>query len=453
MISVLFQFLTTRSLARTALSVLVFTLVLASVSYRMRRIRISIEDPMSSEAEGRNALADYRDVIYFPSRAVRDGVNPYDCSPLPLPSGQPRYMQRYPVLNLFPLYSPLVLVPFWPLTYLDFWPSAILYVAINLLLLVGFAYASLRFADLKPDLAETLGLSALMLATQSGRSNFLGGETAVPLAFGTLAAVSFAKRKGWLSALGLAFTSLKPTFGIPLGVLMLLRRNTIEWFFGWGLGFLIAVAGLGFIFGQSGDLSRFIEVIEENQAELESDPDVNPKTTSARLDSAGAIDRIAPIQSKLTVWIASAFVWGLLGVGLHTLYRRDDPFSRRLSDELILIGVIASIYHLGYDGVLLWAPIVSLAFGARDTEPRFWVSRRIAMLFTAFPMFNVFTSQGVYTMIRGLGVPLDSVRQNVQDLGWTAASVLSGMSLLFAILILVYLAIRIHRSEPSQSES
>ena len=62
-------------------------------------------------------MGDYRDAVYYPIRAVLDGVNPYDCEEkLPRPDGRLRYLQdpRYPVLNIFPLFSPLILVLFSP---------------------------------------------------------------------------------------------------------------------------------------------------------------------------------------------------------------------------------------------------------------------------------------------------------------------------------------------------
>src|SRR5439155_7377066 len=53
------------------------------------------------------AEADFRDVIYYPTRAVLAGVNPYDSSD-DTPNS---YGSRFPVGNNFPLYSPLIFVP------------------------------------------------------------------------------------------------------------------------------------------------------------------------------------------------------------------------------------------------------------------------------------------------------------------------------------------------------
>src|SRR5437762_3153148 len=50
------------------------------------------------------AQADFRDVMYYPTRAVAAGVNPYDSTA----SNPDSYLNRYPVGNNFPLYSPLI---------------------------------------------------------------------------------------------------------------------------------------------------------------------------------------------------------------------------------------------------------------------------------------------------------------------------------------------------------
>src|SRR4051794_34484387 len=102
------------------LGVAVLALVLLVLSYRQTRFLVTPGDPARSAAEGRHGLADFQDVIYYPLHALRDGVNPYDAGLEPLSDGSPRYRQRYPVLNLFPLYSPLLFLLFWPWGYGDF---------------------------------------------------------------------------------------------------------------------------------------------------------------------------------------------------------------------------------------------------------------------------------------------------------------------------------------------
>ena len=129
---------------------LLFT-TLAILGLRLSQIVLIPGEPQQSDAAGRNGLTDFRDVVYYPLRAVLDGVNPYDCdTQTPLPSGEPRYRQRYPVFNIFPLYSPLVLILYWPLCIFDFATSATIFAISNVLLVLVLAYSAWRWIGVRP---------------------------------------------------------------------------------------------------------------------------------------------------------------------------------------------------------------------------------------------------------------------------------------------------------------
>src|SRR5437763_1787901 len=88
---------------KDTLGVLLFCLVLGGMLWRMSHKVLIPKQPKLSEARGTEGMGDYRDAVYYPIRAVLDGVNPYDSeTELPRADGQPRYLRdpRYPVLNI-----------------------------------------------------------------------------------------------------------------------------------------------------------------------------------------------------------------------------------------------------------------------------------------------------------------------------------------------------------------
>src|SRR5258707_3349695 len=130
------------------LGVLLFCAVLGGMLWRMSHKVLIPGEPKLSEARGTEGMGDYRDAVYYPIRAVLDGVNPYNCeTKQPRPDGQPRYLQdpRYPVLNIFPLFSPLILLVFSPFGLIaDFQSSMWVYGTFNVVLLLVYAYALWR---------------------------------------------------------------------------------------------------------------------------------------------------------------------------------------------------------------------------------------------------------------------------------------------------------------------
>src|SRR3954452_6935880 len=78
-------------------AILLFAIVVAFLASRTLAHLHVLGD---ADNPSRWGLGDFRDVIYFPTRAVLDGVNPYDSAPTDDPQ---RYHGRYPVGNVFPV--------------------------------------------------------------------------------------------------------------------------------------------------------------------------------------------------------------------------------------------------------------------------------------------------------------------------------------------------------------
>jgi len=422
---------------------LFLALVLAALVWRQSHIVVIDGDVARSAELGRDGLADFRDVIHYPLVAAGEGVNPYDGGTAPLADGGPRYSQRYPVGGALPLYSPLILWLYWPFGYGGFYASAGAYVVLNVGLLQLWAWSCWRVAGVRPSIGQIAILTGVILITQAGRANFLGGETAIPLALASLWAVSMAPRRPWLAGVALAVATFKPTFGLPLGILLLAGGHLRTVALGWGVGFLIAVAGLVIIFARSGDLARMPEVLRHNQEVVASDPEVNAQTSPARFDSAGAIQRWLPVEGPIVGLLASVAVLGLAGTAVWRLRRRqEEPRIARLTIAIVCLATVSGIYHLSYDGLLLWAPIAIVLLspaeaGSIDSKAQRWL---VGILLVA-PMFHVLGATSVQRWARPL-LPLESIPAAVAEFGWTVICTFNGLCLLAALVLLVSHALR-----------
>jgi len=157
---------------------------LAGLSWRLYEHR-----PLAGRtADDEWTLASFRDTVYYPTRAVIDGVNPYDSSRAPDPR---LYLNRYPVADHFPLYSPLILLIFAPLSLLPPDTSLLGCAALNALLFVVLAWVTLRVIGWRLTYSSVFGLATLLLISQPGRGAFNSGQVALLLALASLGALHF----------------------------------------------------------------------------------------------------------------------------------------------------------------------------------------------------------------------------------------------------------------------
>jgi hypothetical protein len=434
---------------RDIAGVILLLVIIAGLSWRLSKRFIVEADPIGSEAAGLNAQADFRDVIYYPSRAIRDGVNPYDCRLEPLADGSPRYRLRYPILNALPLYSPLVFALFFPFSFGSLTSAAIAWVIFQLVLLVVFSHCCWKVAGAKPSVGATAFLASAMLVSQAGRANFMGGETAVPLAIGSLLAVALAGRQPWLAGFALALTSFKPTFGLPLGILLLAAGYYRTVFCGWALGGAIAIGGLVFIFAQSGDLADMPAILQHNQEVLESDPDGDPLQSPIRMDAAGALQRFLPIQGDMASVFASCVVLGIACGALFVLRRAGDaPEVQLLRNAIVAVATVSAMFHITYDAVLLWGAIVCVGLSPRSVWEHVSTRWRIVVvLLLLVPMVNVLGTKTMNAHASSL-LGLGDLPSFWKQAWWTMVCTLNGLAQLTALGLMAWQAVKLARKKP-----
>lgn len=425
---------------KDVLGVLLFSAVLGGMLWRMSHKVLVVGKPKLSEARGTEGMGDYRDAVYYPIRASLDAVNPYDCETnLPRADRKPRYLNNsdYPVLNIFPLFSPLILALFSPFGLInDFQTSMWVYGGFNIVLLLVYAYSIWRAVGKAPTIGGVAGMAAVILITQPGRANFIAGQVALPLTLALFGALQWGRSRPWLSGLMLTLASFKPTFGVPLGLMMLCRRD----FRAAGLGALlsssIAAAGLFIIFSRSGDLSNIVPILKQNQHELEAHPGVNPATSTARIDGLAATDRWLGRSGTSVLQIAvPCLVLSLAGAAV---WKRAIEFPKEgavgPTGLIVILATLLSIYHLFYDALPLWIPVLSLLFAPRDLWSGYgrFVQRTLLVLL-AVPIVNVFCTLSFQAALERFVAPsFPAAASAIWALGCTA----SGISLSAALLVI-----------------
>jgi hypothetical protein len=299
-----------------------------------------------------SATVDFGETVYFPTLAFTDGVNPYD----------PNYRFRYGLDSRFPPYAPITLLVHLPLTFVPLEVAALIYVALSIVLTVALAYVALRFNNLKVLSAHVLLVAALILLSRPGRQNVLNGQITLEVILGTYVALYFAQRRPLLSGVGLAFALMKPTFGIPLALLMLARRDIRAVLAGTAVAAAINIPLLLVLVKQAGGVATFFRKAFVIANGFQQDVETNAVTSSLRIDFIAFVSRF--LGTPLTV--AGQFTLSLLvlcmgAYAVSMAMRLERGGTRNLSATIICLTILLCTYHQAYDLLLLTLPLVALA--------------------------------------------------------------------------------------------
>lgn len=196
---------------RTPIAALLFA---AAVVVSESRVGM-IGEVLGIDAGAPWVMTDFYSGGYYPVRALLDGENPYD---------RARFLELYPVADGFPPYLPVTLALHLPFGLLPRAPAAAAYFATTIALTLVLAWSALRLGGgggREINVAAVLLAAAIILATRPGHWNLMAGQRTLLYVLGTCAAVRFLRERPLLARLGLALAMIKPTFGVPLAILML----------------------------------------------------------------------------------------------------------------------------------------------------------------------------------------------------------------------------------------
>jgi hypothetical protein len=366
------------------------------------------------------ALQDFRDAVYYPIVAMWDGANPYDVE---------SYFAAYPVGQMFPLYSPSTLLVHLPFALPPFPVAQWIYfasVAGGTFLLVRLA---LKYSSEPITPTLMFALAAVILVSKPGHVNLVVGQVALQVVLASYVALHYSRSRPWISAIGLAFTSLKPTYAVPLAILMLCRRDVRAVVWGAVLSVALALPTGLLILANTG-WESFLAAIPGNITAFESDPNVAAESSWLRFDcyviasrlSGGALGSLGTILAPLVVLATAAVALWKLGDSDHN--RRADS----LSGVIICLAVITSVHHQIYDGLMLVLPIVALLSERSRLSEGIPTSLRSTLaLLMLVPVVN--------WLPKRLWIDFAS-NQTL----WNLAASITGLSLLLALAICVVLA-------------
>ncbi|MFK8111921.1 MAG: glycosyltransferase family 87 protein, partial [Rubripirellula sp.] len=177
-------------------------------------------------------MCDYHNGMYFPTRALLDGISPY---------GQ-EYADSNPVSRQIPFFSPGILVLHTPLVLLPLAVGEVLFftISVGLMIAIGLLLSSAEGGPKRLDFA--IGMAALLVFSRGGHITLYDGYFTIELVLATFLAIYWGDRRPWLAALCLAVVSAKPTYILPLGFLLLVRGNVKAIVIGAVISIVAAVA-------------------------------------------------------------------------------------------------------------------------------------------------------------------------------------------------------------------
>ena len=380
----------------------------------------------------RFGMADFRDVIYFPIQALIQGVNPYDVA---------AYKAAYPVFHPFPPYSPLTLLVHLPFGLLPYEVSEVSYFLFSLGVMLGLSAAILASCRLEIRVARVFGLAAGMIVSRPGYSTLVLGQSTMLVVLGTVLALNFASSRPCLAGLSLGLATLKPQYGVPLAILMLVRGDFRAVLTGFGVGAVGVALPVGAILASSdGGYRGFISRVSGSYAAFEDGGLFATAGAVLRIDFSSVLERIlgSPVPLPVALMITAGIItFGGLGVW-HAKFGREGEGADSLSGVIILLTVLISVYHGSYDTMALWVPLVAVVFGSRAVWRQAPMILRLPLAAVlAFPLVNYLAT---YAVINRLGLT---------GWAWTVVVSLNALCVLTALLLTLYLTYATHRAQAS----
>jgi hypothetical protein len=401
---------------RTGVAALAFVAVTAWLA-------TSTWDDVTPTRQDAGHLTDLRDAVYYPVVALLDGVNPYEPSD---------YYRAYPVGQEFPLYSPVHLVIHLPLAAFDLEEARILFFGFNVVLMVLLAAVALRLAGFRSRADAVLALTTLLLLSGPGRSDLRNGEPTLLLVLACYLALAATRAQVGRSALGLLVALAKPTFGLPLAIVMLARERVRGALLGLAGAIAVSLVVAIPLADAAGSFGNLVD-------SLRTDYDVTSRSPQSRLgtilrvDAGNTLARVTGLRpSETAATVVGVALLALGAAAVWTLHRRTGGNDRtELAVTLACLVLLVPLFRVTYDLLLLTWPIL-LLLRRRPADALWPPWLRIALTaLLIFPMVDPLSWSPVRDVV-GRGDVVNEL------LGTTAI----GLSLLAAYILCCFAALR-----------
>lgn len=327
-------------------------------------------------------LQDFRDAVYYPVVSFLDGHNPYD---------QRAQAETYPVGQGFPPYLPLTLVAHLPFGLVPQSDADALYVMAVLALTVVLGALALGGAGRPVTIAATLGVTALLLLSRPGHMNLLLGQVTAQVVIGAYVALRWARTRPLLAGMGLALATLKPTYGVPLALLMLFGRGDLgAVVVGVALSGALCLVALVALAHAAGGVAPFVASLGGSATAFAAEHTSNAWSSFARIDVVALAARVlGGVPDTWMEIVLGVLVTVACVIALRRLRGDDSAPTAQLGVGLVCLTLLIGTYHQAYDALLLAQPAVALwagSWGRGVAAPR--VLRWVVLALLAVPAVN-----------------------------------------------------------------
>ena len=369
-----------------------FLAVTALLAARTLRILNVPGDPAMDGT--RWALCDFRDAVYYPAVSLLEGRNPYGES----------FSQTYPVGSALAPYLPSMLLVNVPFGLMDLQVAEAVHFLLAVALTLVLAGLGLELAGLKRTSARVFALGALLLSSRPGQWNLILGQPTLQVALGAYLALRWSDDRPWLAALALSVAFGKPSFGLPLAVVMLARGNARVALAGTAIAGGVSAAVVAVLVARSG-FAAFLADVHAGFALWEAalDPFANSVAFYGSIDAGALFSRALGREISLPEQlVVTAVVLAIAALAIRRLGLRPEPDARVRSLSLAALAVVVSVHHQAYDWLLLAPTMIAAATGPGRLEPRGHDRLRLVLLgLLSVPALNYLASN---TALTGLGI-------------------------------------------------
>ena len=343
--------------ASPMMAVLTFLTIIAVWAFRTVSV---LNIPGQPEISHRWGMGDFREAVYYPVRAMLDGDNPYDVN---------RMLEVYPVdLGIF-VYSPSALLFNLPFGILPYGLSQLAYFAISAAMIPALALLLLRCVGIAVTAARVFWLAAFIAAGRPVYSALTLGQGSLFMVFGTIVALHFARSRPNLAGVGIAVAAVKPTFGLPLVLLMFVRGDFRALKFGIVFGILTALIPTLVLAASAGGFAELAAGLQDGiHQELQSPNNSLVDSGWMHVNASIALVRLlgVPPFRELGLIVALAGL-GLAALALRKYVRfRHEPSGQDLSSIIMSVAILVTVHHYIYDATLVILPLV-VFFASRQT--------------------------------------------------------------------------------------
>ena len=248
----------------------------------------------------------------------------------------------------------------------------------------------LRLVGARLTLASVFGMGTLILLSDPGKFDLRTGQPTLMIVIALLLALRAVAAPGRprsdgagpsapvsfvVGLLGVVVVWSKPTFAIPLVVLLIARGRTRLAIVGTAIAVAVSALVLPLLVDAAGGFGNLLDSWQDS-ARITSRSGQSRLGSGLRIDAANAFVRITHLHPSEGVATAAGLTLLVAGAWLlYRLHQRDAAGDREeLALALVCLLVLTSMYHVPYDYLLLVVPVAMLLRRA-PTHPIVWPRR------------------------------------------------------------------------------